>query len=118
MRIAPDELSFATVQAHRDIYSTPSKSKKPFLKCGKFYNNGDVTNIFYELDPAEHGKMRKVLASGFSGTAMKNHEHIIHRYVDMFVRKVSELSTARRGLGVDVTEAIPWLAFDVMGKHA
>ncbi|KAI1771929.1 cytochrome P450 [Hypoxylon cercidicola] len=116
VRISPNELSFATVQAHRDIYSTPSRTRKPFLKDGKFYNNGDVTNIFYELDPIEHGKMRKILAPGFSGVAIKKHEHIIHQYVDMFVRKVTELSAARRGLGIDANEAIPWLAFDVMGE--
>ncbi|KAI0380815.1 cytochrome P450 [Hypomontagnella monticulosa] len=116
VRIAPNELSFATVQAHRDIYSTPSKTRKPFLKCGKFYQNGDVTNIFYERDPAEHGRMRKILAQGLSGTYMKAHEHIIHEYVDMFVRKVGEISATRGGRGVDVTEAVPWLAFDIMGK--
>ncbi|XXH00541.1 hypothetical protein Hte_006889 [Hypoxylon texense] len=116
VRISPNELSFATVQAHRDIYSTPSRTRKPFLKCDKFYNNGDVTNLFYELDPVEHGKMRKILAPGFSGVAIKKHEHIIHQYVDMFVRKVTELSAARRGLGIDANEAIPWLAFDVMGE--
>ncbi|KAI1376450.1 cytochrome P450 [Hypoxylon crocopeplum] len=116
VRIAPNELSFATVQAHRDIYSTPTKSKKPFVKCGKFYNNGDVTNIFYELDPVEHGKMRKMLAPGFSGSSMKRHEHIIHQYVDMFVQKIGEICTARRGQGIDVIEAIPWLSFDVMGE--
>ncbi|KAI2466534.1 cytochrome P450 [Annulohypoxylon bovei var. microspora] len=116
VRIAPNELSFGTIQAHRDIYSTPSKTKKPFLKCGTFYNNGDVSNIFYELDPAEHARMRKMLAPGFTGVAMKTHEHIIHHYVDMFVRKVGEISAARQGAGVDVVEAVPWLAFDVMGE--
>ncbi|KAI0011112.1 cytochrome P450 [Xylariaceae sp. FL0662B] len=116
IRIAPNELSFATAQAHRDIYSYPSKTKKPFLKCGTFYNNGDVTNIFYERDPVEHGRMRKVLAPGFSGTSMKSHEHIIQQYVDMFVQKLSQLSSERHGLGVDMTEAIQWLAFDVMGE--
>lgn len=105
------------MQAHRDIYSTPSRTRKPFLKCDKFYNNGDVTNLFYELDPVEHSKMRKILAPGFSGVSIKKHEHIIHQYVDMFVRKVTELSAARRGLGIDANEAIPWLAFDVMGKQ-
>ncbi|KAI1084164.1 cytochrome P450 [Whalleya microplaca] len=116
IRIAPNELSFGTAQAHRDIYSYPSKTKKPFQKCGTFYNNGDVTNIFYELDHVEHAKMRKVLAPGFSGTSMRSHEHIIQQYVDMFVQKLSELSTERHGQGVDATEAIQWLGFDVMGE--
>ncbi|KAI1391427.1 cytochrome P450 [Hypoxylon trugodes] len=116
VRIAPNELSFSTIQAHRDIYSTPSKTRKPFLKCSKFYNNGDAPNLFYEIDPVEHAKMRKMLAPGFTGGAMKSHEHVIHRYVDMFVRKLAELSAASCGKGVDVTEAVPWLTFDVMGE--
>ncbi|KAI0883156.1 cytochrome P450 [Annulohypoxylon maeteangense] len=116
VRISPNELSFGTIQAHRDIYSTPSKTKKPFPKCGIFYNNGDESNIFYELDPAEHARMRKTLAPGFTGVAMKTHEHIIHQYVDMFVHKVGEICSMRRGAGVDVVEAVPWLAFDVMGE--
>lgn len=80
-----------------------------------FYNNGDVTNIFYELDPAEHARLRKTLAPGFTGSAMKRQEHIIHRYVDVFVQKVGEICAMRRGAGIDAVEAIPWLAFDVMG---
>ncbi|KAI8958229.1 putative cytochrome P450 [Daldinia sp. FL1419] len=116
VRISPNELSFATIQAHRDIYSTPSKSKKPFLKCEKFYNNGDVRNIFFELDPAKHSEMRKHLAPGFSGSSIRAHENMFHRYVDMFVQKVGELSAQKVGKGVDVTEAIPWLTFDIMGE--
>ncbi|KAI1762720.1 cytochrome P450 [Hypoxylon sp. FL1150] len=116
IRISPNELSFATVQAHRDIYSTPSRTRKPFLKDSIFYNNGDVTNIFYEPDPAEHARMRRVLAPGFSGGAVKKHERVIHRYVDMFVRKVTELSGEGEGRGVDASEVIPWLAFDIMGE--
>ncbi|KAI1194933.1 cytochrome P450 [Nemania serpens] len=86
VRVAPNELSFNTVQAHRDIYSTPSRSMKPFLKDGAFYNNGDsVRVLFYELDATEHARQRKLLASGFSAAAMRNQEHVIHRYVDLLM---------------------------------
>ncbi|OTB06073.1 hypothetical protein M426DRAFT_72423 [Hypoxylon sp. CI-4A] len=118
VRIAPNELSFGTVQAHRDIYSTPSKSKKPFLKCGTFYNNGDVTNIFYELDPTEHGRMRKTLASGFTGSAMKNHEHIMHQYVDMFVRKVGELTFGESFNAVSTGKTHFWISLLTDSAHA
>ncbi|KAG4220578.1 hypothetical protein PC116_g30943 [Phytophthora cactorum] len=116
VRIAPNELSFATIQAHRDIYSTPSKSKKPFLKCDIFYNNGDVPSIFFERDPVKHTEQRKLLAPGFSGAAMKAHENIFHRNIDVFVDKIGEMCAKRRGKGVDVNEVIPWLTFDIMGK--
>ncbi|OTA93459.1 hypothetical protein M434DRAFT_21441 [Hypoxylon sp. CO27-5] len=118
VRIAPNELSFATIQAHRDIYSTPSKTKKPFLKCGRFYNNGDVSNIFYELDPVEHGKMRKILASGFSGSAMKTHEHIIHQYVDMFVRKIGELTFGESFNAVATGQTHFWITILADSAHA
>lgn len=117
VRVAPNELSFNTVQAHRDIYSTPSRSMKPFLKDGAFYNNGDsVRVLFYELDATEHARQRKLLASGFSAAAMRNQEHVIHRYVDLLVQNLEGLSAASHGLGVDVVEAMLWLGFDIMGS--
>ncbi|CAJ2507243.1 Uu.00g084290.m01.CDS01 [Anthostomella pinea] len=119
VRVAPNELTFATVQAHRDIYSTPSKTgktKKPFLKDGQFYNNGDVKTLFYELDPAEHARQRKLLAPGFSAAAMRFHEPVIHRYTDLFVDQLENLDRESHGAGFNVTEAFMWLGFDIMGE--
>ncbi|KAI1117367.1 cytochrome P450 [Nemania sp. NC0429] len=82
VRVAPNELSFNTVQAHRDIYSTPSRTTKPFPIDRVFYVNGDsVRVLFYEFDATEHARQRKLLASGFSAAAMRNQEHVIHRYM-------------------------------------
>ncbi|KAI0399311.1 cytochrome P450 [Xylaria palmicola] len=117
VRVAPNELSFNTIQAHRDIYSTPSRNKKPFIKDATFYNNGDsVRVLFYEIDANEHAWQRKLLASGFSAAAMRNQEHVIHQYVDLFVQKMGSLSAASSGGGVNVAEAITWLGFDIMGS--
>lgn len=117
VRIAPNELSFNTVQAHRDIYSTPTRNTKLFSKDGAFYNNGDsVRVLFYELDPTEHARQRKLIASGFSATAMRSQEHVIHRYVDLLVQNLESLSAASNGLGVDVVEKMLWLGFDIMGS--
>ncbi|KAI0865200.1 cytochrome P450 [Xylaria cubensis] len=86
VRIAPNELSFNTIQAHRDIYSTPSHKKKLFIKDPTFYYNGDsVRVLFYELDPTEHAWQRRLLAAGFSAKAMRNQEYLVHRYVDLFI---------------------------------
>jgi cytochrome P450 len=117
VRVAPNELSFNTVQAHRDIYSTPSRTKKPFIKDAKFYNNGDsVRVLFYEIDASEHAWQKRLLAPGFSAAAMRNQEHIVHRYVDMFVQKMGDLTAMSGGAGVNATEAIMWLGFDIMGS--
>ncbi|KAI0552084.1 cytochrome P450 [Xylaria curta] len=86
VRIAPNELSFDTIQAHRDIYSTPSQKKKLFIKDPTFYYNGDsVRVLFYEIDPTEHAWQRRLLAAGFSAKAMRNQEYLVHRYVDLFI---------------------------------
>ncbi|KAI0532833.1 cytochrome P450 [Xylaria digitata] len=86
VRVAPNELSFNTVQAHNDIYSVPSRNKKPFLKDATFYNNGDsVRVLFYEIDPTEHAWQRKLLATGFSAGALRKQEHVVHQYVDLFL---------------------------------
>ncbi|KAI0490491.1 cytochrome P450 [Xylaria cf. heliscus] len=117
VRIAPNELSFNTIQAHRDIYSTPSRTKKPFTKDPTFYYNGDpVKVLFYEIDATNHAWQRKLLAGGFSAGAMRNQEHLVHQYVDLFVQKVGELSVASRGVGFNIAEAMLWLGFDIMGE--
>ncbi|KAI0443961.1 cytochrome P450 [Xylaria telfairii] len=118
VRIAPNELSFNTIQAHRDIYSTPSRNgKKSFIKDPTFYNNGDpVKVLFYEIDAAEHAWQRKLLAAGFSTGMMRNQEHLVHRYVDLFMENIGKLSAASHGIGVDIAEVMPWLVFDIMGE--
>lgn len=117
VRVAPNELSFNTLKAHHDIYSTPSRNKKPFLKDPTFYNNGDpVTVLFYEIDPVEHAWQRKLVATGFNAAAMRDQEHVIHRYVDLFAQKIGELSAASNGAGIEFVEAIMWLGFDVMSE--
>ncbi|KAI3321985.1 cytochrome P450 [Xylariaceae sp. AK1471] len=100
VRIAPNELSFNTIQAHRDIYSTPSRTNKPFIKDAKFYNNGDsVRVLFYEIDATEHAWQKKLIATGFSAAAMRNQEHIIHRYVDMFMTFSESFGAVESGKG-------------------
>ncbi|KAI1284750.1 cytochrome P450 [Xylaria sp. FL0933] len=117
VRVAPNELSFNTIQAHNDIYSVPSRNRKPFIKDATFYNNGDsVRVLFYEIDPTEHAWQRKLLAPSFSATALRKQEHIIHRYVDLFVQKIGSLSASSHGVGVDAAEALLWLGFDIMGE--
>ncbi|KAI8947240.1 cytochrome P450 [Xylaria longipes] len=118
IRIAPNELSFNTIQAHHDIYSTPSRNgKKPFTKDPTFYNNGDsVRVLFYEIDTTEHAWQRKLLAAGFSAGSMRYQEHLVHRYVDLFMQKIGKLSATSRGVGVNIAEVMLWLGFDIMGE--
>ncbi|KAI0871954.1 cytochrome P450 [Hypoxylon argillaceum] len=119
IRVAPNELSFNTVQAHRDIYSTPSRNKKPFIKDVAFYNNGDsVRVLFYEIDATEHARQRKLLAAGFSAAAMRNQEHVIHQYVDLYVEKIGEMTFSNSFGAVEASKAHFWISLLRDGAHA
>ncbi len=72
--------------------------------------------LFYEIDATEHAWQRKLLAPGFSATALRKQEHLIHQYVNLFVQKMGSLSAASHGVGVDVAEVMLWLGFDIMGS--
>ncbi|KAI0015107.1 cytochrome P450 [Xylariomycetidae sp. FL0641] len=116
VRIAPNELSFNSLQAHRDIYSTPSRNKKPFVRDPKFYDNGKARALFYELDPAVHAQQRRMLAPGFSHNAMRSHESTVHHFVNQLVEKLGRMSADSGEAGVDVTEVMKWVGFDIMGE--
>ncbi|KAI0525423.1 cytochrome P450 [Xylaria bambusicola] len=117
VRVAPNELSFNTVQAHNDIYSAPTRNRKPFIKDATFYKNGDsVRVLIFEIDATEHAWQRKLIAPSFSGTTLRKQEYIIQHYVDLLVEKMGSLSAASRGAGVDAVEAMLWLGFDIMGE--
>ncbi|KAL4990272.1 cytochrome P450 [Aspergillus falconensis] len=94
VRIAPNELSFATAQAFRDIYGVPSKTRKLFPKSDRFYDNGHP-NIALVLDPEEHP--------------------IVHAHADLWVAQIA--ARGRNGaVPLDVSKWLEWLTFDIIGE--
>ncbi|KAL5047090.1 cytochrome P450 [Aspergillus fruticulosus] len=94
VRIAPNELSFATAQAFRDIYGVPSKTRKLFPKSDRFYDNGHP-NIALVLDPEEHP--------------------IVHAHADLWVAQIA--ARGRNGaVPLDVSKWLGWLTFDIIGE--
>ncbi|WKT51630.1 Cytochrome P450 [Fusarium oxysporum f. sp. vasinfectum] len=117
VRIAPNELSFASVTSYREIYSHATKGKKPFLKSTFYYQPEVPPNIFTVLDPREHSRQRRYLAHGFSAQALREQEKVIHHYVNMFLNQLGRLGVPG-GKGVDMTEAFHWVSFDIIGDLA
>ncbi|PLB47126.1 cytochrome P450 [Aspergillus steynii IBT 23096] len=111
VRIAPNELSFATAQAFRDIYGAPSKTRKLFLKSDRFYDNGHP-NIAFVLDPEEHARQHRIFAPQFRPSAVRTQEPIIHAHVDRCVDQIA----ARKDTPLDVSKWFEWLTFDIIGE--
>ena len=113
MRIAPNELSFATVQSYHDIYGHALKGKKKFVKS-TWYDRGDHPGIVSVRDPKEHSRQRKYLSHAFSAKSLRNQEALIHGYLDLLLGQLRKLG-GPEGEGINIEEALNWLTFDIIG---
>jgi len=117
VRWSPDELSFSSAAAWKDIY-LPQKSREIFLKDPKFYvideklRAKQIANI---LDPEEHERARKVLSHAFSPKALLEQEDIVLKYANMLMIAIQEES--RKG-PINFIDYYNWITFDVLGELA
>lgn len=99
VRIAPNELSFNTSQAWRDIYAA-RKGHLPFIKS-EFYEGGnfasETLSIVSERNPQRHARMRKYLANAFSDRSLGDQEPLIQEVVDQLMTKSTEHGSKPEG---------------------
>lgn len=113
IRLAPNELTFASVQAYRDIYGHVTTGKERFLKSDAY--DTEEPRISSVRDPAVHASQRKALSHAFSARALRDQEDVVHQYVDLLVKQLGNFGAG--GLKpINVTEAYNWLTFDVIGE--
>lgn len=117
VRIAPNELSFASTSAFKTIYGHRKEGQPPFLKSG-WYETGDpVPSIVTARNPPEHARQRQSLAHAFSTQSLKSHEDVIRRYADLFVSQLAEYG-GQGTQGINMSEAYNWITFDILGELA
>ncbi|TAQ85509.1 hypothetical protein B7494_g6162 [Chlorociboria aeruginascens] len=113
VRITPNELSFATADAYRDIY-TPTGDltfvKSSFYKVSNF----SASDIIGESDVTTHANMRRLWAHGFSARALQSHEELEQRYVDLFIRQVRKHGV--KAGGINVVDWFNFMTFDIIGE--
>ncbi|KAJ2990397.1 hypothetical protein NUW58_g2604 [Xylaria curta] len=119
VRIAPNELSFNTAQAWKDIYGFRN-GHKTFIKSD-FYDGGSfasrgVHSIVSERDPTAHGEMRRLLAHAFSASSLKEQETLITNNVDRFIDVVRV--KAEKETEFDIGKTFEMLTFDIIGDLA
>lgn len=118
VRTSPNELSFSSSLAWKDIYGF-RQGHKPFVKSA-FYDGGSFADqahsIVSERDPGVHGRMRRDLASAFSDRSLKDQESLIADVVDLFIEQLGT-----HGSGEDGTDLVMWFnltTFDIIGSLA
>ncbi|KAI3332172.1 cytochrome P450 [Xylariaceae sp. AK1471] len=120
IRVAPNELSFATVEAWNAIYGHPAPGKKIALK-GPFYEvmaSGFSSKcVGTERDPKKHSIMRKMLSPAFARRELLEQEDIIASVVNKFVMILREKG-GPNSEGLDMTKWFQMNTFDVLGEMA
>lgn len=112
VRVSPNQLSFCSATAWKDIYGH-SPSRKTFRK-GNFYEGtaGQVRTLVSVSDPAQHAAMRKTLSHGFSASALAAQEDLIQHYVDLLIQQLRQ----RSGTVVNAVKWYNFATFDIIGK--
>jgi cytochrome P450 len=76
-----------------------------------YASSGNLLNI---MDPAEHGKRRRVWDRAFTPTAVKSYDPMLHARVGQFVSELEH----RVGQTVDIADWFGFFTFDFMGDFA
>lgn len=115
VRLAPNELTYTSATALREIYGNRGgkKSMPPQTSLGKNDDKMFGATSFLWLPHAEHQRHRKVLATSFSEASLKAQEPIILGYAGLLTKELRE--RASRGEIVDIWAWFNFLTFDVIG---
>jgi cytochrome P450 len=122
VRIAPNELSFASPSAWPVLHQR-SGARNPFLKNPVFVikpQNHPVESIPTTTSTEDHERMRGVLEKSFTRGSISLQEPIVQRNIDLMVKQLRDLvdKSGRAGATVDMTDWFSHCAFDVIGDLA
>ncbi|VUC20418.1 unnamed protein product [Clonostachys rosea] len=113
IRVAPDELSFSSAVAWKEIYGH-QKAGRPELVKDKKYHKFVPEPILINADREYHGTLRKLLSHGFSESALRAQEAVIQEHISMLMLRLRE--HGREGqVAVDVLRWYNSFTFDIIG---
>lgn len=115
VRIAPDQLSYLTPDAWKEIMGHRKNGSGENGKDPLFYHSSRGSII--GADKANHSRFRRILSHGFSAQAMLDQQPLICSYVDLFIRRMHEASEAGTG-PIDIAAWFNYTTFDIIGDLA
>jgi len=114
VRIGPNELSYISEEAWRDIYSSHKASGGIELQKYMPPSPNGFYGIFQNPSDADHSRIRKILSPGFSEKAIREKQDIFQGYITLLVQ------TLQQGAGkpVDILSLFDCVGADVSGRLA
>jgi cytochrome P450 len=117
VRVATNELSFASPAAYKDIYNHVSKDRVLFPKDEVFYTvDSSVTrpSIVFAIDAQDHRSQRKSLSHAFSAKALRDNEESVQAYVKLLIERLGQKAGPGTE-GANMSDVFNWLTFDIIG---
>lgn len=112
VRILPNELSFNSPAAWRDIYQARSGHELASKDAESLSRNEEgVHNILTVCNQADHARYRSRLNPAFSTRAMYDQEPLIMKYVDLLVLRLTQ--RCQEG-SQDILEWANFIYFDII----
>ncbi|KAH9992013.1 cytochrome P450 [Xylariaceae sp. FL0662B] len=115
VRLAPGELSFADVQAWKDIYGHRHGGAQENPKDDRVYRQlDDIPRNILSAGRDEHTSLRRQLAHGFSERSMHGQEPIIGSYVDMLIERLHQ-NSQEGAIALNMRDWFNFTTFDIIG---
>ncbi|EXJ66783.1 uncharacterized protein A1O5_09978 [Cladophialophora psammophila CBS 110553] len=112
VRIGPNELSYTSSKAWKDIYQSRS-GKSQFQKDPLHYQKHDKIPSLHVSSDADHTRMRRLISHAFSDKALRDQEPIMKQYSDLLVKRLHEATES--GDPVNIKQWYQWTLFDLFG---
>ncbi|KAK1984576.1 cytochrome P450 3A19 [Colletotrichum cereale] len=119
VRVSPNEVSFASLEAETAIYAKQED--------GRFSKDGTFLTLFSDLvlnaptlitipDPGLHRKLHKVIQQAFTPQALARQEPIQKFHIDMAMSKLDDL--AEKGSVMDLADTLETMFWEIIGDLA
>jgi Cytochrome P450 len=117
VRLAPNELSYTSSQAIKDIYSyrkdEPHEVPKDPLSQQRTVNGSPA---ILSAGREDHARYRRLLSHAFSDKGIREQESKIQRYVDLLMQRLGEHYAMKADQPLDLVAWFTWFTFDLIGK--
>lgn len=119
VRLAPNEVSFATPQAWHDVFDQRPEHLT-FPKSPIWFKSPTGKpdpGLPFTTNIANHARMRKLMENAFTYKALKAQEAIIQSYVTLLMTRFQEIAVSEGPEGgvVNVSDWFNFLTFDIVG---
>ncbi|KIV99247.1 uncharacterized protein PV09_09019 [Verruconis gallopava] len=120
VRVLPNELSFSSANAWKDIYGHRKGGEPTLQKFHQFYSHpfNDGVHDIINGDDETHSRMRRIFANAFSDRSLKMQESLFLTYVDRLVENIRTTLEEEPSYVFDMVMMYNFTTFDIMGDLA